>query len=362
MIGKTTRLVIGGMLCVILAGWSTAGAGTIQDAFDKAFKDPDTPIILEDEDKQFLVDTDGSGGPSVSDFIYGVIRIQYIDRAEYATPPGLIRNVGPEGGGNITQLGLGASGENSLTGIFGVHIQAIVQGPLPGQWDIIVEPLAGFNTDYISGLGAGFWDIPTGPGGDGVYYTADDQVVTYQRQGPAGTVFDLYEDGPGVAGGGTAYNTTSRALGVSTATDGTWQLSAGFTQPAAPPQLYASNNADEFFYNRDTDGDGTPDEFEFNLNKTADPGSGPFAAMGKNDIVGPTPPSPPPGSYGIDGSWGAGASIYGEGSLDPIGPPWDRLSDGNYKILVPVPAAIFPGAALLAALGVFRIVRRRKLA
>jgi len=314
------------VMTALVCGMSvSAQAATIANAISAMFSGQTTPLIFEDDDYAVATAPDGGAIGDVGTKVMGIVHLPklFLGGANVQAGGSSIRDINKFG----VAAELNGSAYNELTAVFGFEVAAeIVSGNSTVQ---IMKPLAGP------------WDF-----GGGVTHT----VVT------SGAIIELYE-----GTSGSAFNPTTVALGVATATDGTHIGSLGFTDGEESPLTGGSNSVGEFYINTDLDTNGTNDSFAFNLTMLYALSSGPFATLASNDIKGPagagTVLEP-----GDDESWGEGppSPVYGSGTLSGASGPWAISSDGDYSILVPVPAAVWPGLALLGFLGAAKIHRGRK--
>lgn len=334
---------------------------TVKSAFDEAYVNPITPIILQDSDYHTYVNANtgpvpaelaGSGSTlSIGDQFFGVFRAESINRSGLSTPPSTIKTAtnaplsGAANGETILGDGDGSTAgeENSLTAIFGYEVKNILFDG--GRMYVILGAIETTNV----------WDF------DGNLATTGD---TYIRKGSTGAVIELYEDGPTLAG--TAWDTSTYATAVSTTADGMYLASVGFSIPAKTDG--GANTAGEYFFAVDfldaAGGfglDGRPDAFQLNMNfldYNSAYAANPFSSTTilPNDITGPTTFP----TFGTTHQFGRGATFYGSGTLSEGPGPWLSASDGNMAVMyTPTPAAASLGLCLFGALG---IQRRRRLA
>ena len=315
------------VMAALVCGMSVSvQAATISNAISAMFTNDTTPLIFEDDDYGVAIAPDGGAIGDIGTKVMGIVHLPklFLGGSEVKAGGDSIRDVNKFGVAGE----LNGTAYNELTAVFAFEVAAeIVSGNSTVQ---IMKPLDGP------------WDFTGG------------NTYTVQTDG---AMIELYE---GTAG--NAFNSTTIALGLASASDGTHIGSLGFADDEESPVLGGSNSHGEFYINTDLDSNGTNDSFAFNLSMIFALNSGPFATLASNDIKGPagagTVLEP-----GDDESWGEGPAspVYGSGSLSGGTGPWAISSDGDYSILVPVPAAIWPGLALLGFLGAAKIHRGRKV-
>lgn len=326
MIHKTTRLLILLTMCVAVSVCGTAQAKSVQDAILDAFAGPTTPIVLEDDDFNILViDHDGDGyATQPGEGVYGYIRFQHSRTSNLTVPPVSIVDATKDFN-TATGTPFGDGVVDEFFAVFGLEIIGFGPDPLNplGPGGAFLGPLAlrtVVAVDPITGLNVTWGSLD--PSGGAI----------------AGRMFDLYADPAG--GFGLMLDSTNPVTAFATAFDGSevWLDTVGFT--VAP--VAGVNAAGEWYINIDMPGTTpVPEQFNLSLN---------FLGVG---------PSPKLGLpvFASD----LGTDVFGYGSLvDTSAGAWLATSDGNFGIMVPIPAAAYSGMMLLGALGAIRFVRRRR--
>jgi len=324
---------------------SRATAGTVYDvlqALRAGASDPLRPIVLEDFNiAMVVIDHDDDGlATQVGEGIFGFVNIQEASNSflviDPLPTPINIQQANNAPGPSGTQFG-GASGNNELNGVFAAVIVGFGLDPVGQQGGVFPNPTPA----AIMGPMPAATVIPTLSSGGG--------AVTWGMisQGPAGTIVELWEDAtidypviPPVPTAQTLYDTTVGAAGGGL-DDSTHIASIGFSGPVGVPVI-----GGEWYTNVDIDADGIANEFRMSLNLLTPSGGidhfihsiGGNVGVGNNDF---------------------GTQLWGEatGLVANPSPGFAAGGDGNFSIMVPVPAAIWPGMILMGAVGLFR--RRR---
>jgi hypothetical protein len=342
MIGKTTRLVMIGVACGVLALGTTAQAKTVAQAVQEGLGQISAttiwPIILEDDDGTMVRDaTSGGVGlfgnttnqPGVIDWvgdaIYGVVIMQALQKGA----PVDTTNIVADGDAGVDRDTLGnlAPGANGWSGNDGSQ-QITKAGTLSDMSG--VNELTGVYEFVATGVinrfqnpadGSAMTWITFGPGNLN-QLLIDETGVNHNLQ--ANTTIALFEDTQAVptpmtlAGWGTDKNTAS---------DGTLWAEIGF----------AGGNTDEFYYV-----DPLATKTMFSLDFLSGPPSVGYPGPLVNEL---------------------GTTLFGTGSLEAGQNGYVKMSDGDYKVLyAPVPAAVYPGLFLLMGLGALRRRMRRNAA
>ena len=331
-------------VCAMAAAGAIGGfaqqsqALTISEIISQQFQSPTNPILFEDDDFGVRVEAGAAG--IIGDHVFSVVNITLIDGLNYEVSSATnqtIKNAPNTADGGSTPLG----GTNSeLTVVIG------------GQIVNVVNTAAGTIIE-LAPIASGTWTFG-GP---------NNTVFNVPVGVPSGVIALIYEDST------PDWNPATIATGVATAGNGTLIGAAGFTAayPVVPTVATGANSAGEFFINTESafDADGIADAFELNLNfldisgvAGANPLFGPAIALA-ND-VGPglegVPNAVVPSNYGDWRQYGAGAELYVKGGFSPAGQgsEWDVASDGDFYVLIPTPAAVIPGLAVLGMLALRR--------
>ncbi len=292
---KTSHKVAAGALGVLSVG-GAVNAATINQLIDAP---PVRSVLGSDENREEVIAPDGSvrsvgSTILVGDVIHGIVAFEQL----FVAPPG--------GQVNLDH----AHGNSELTGEFSLLVSAKVPDPAnPGKFAFIFAPDPAFDTGGVGTL-----------------------IRLYEDQMPGTSHFD-------VDGGG------SKAAAIASVTDGLFfnglgLASAGNFYMAYGTDVIPSGSAtlrlgDAFF---------ALDRTEAGLGSVhkLDP-LGQVAALG-----------------GLGTLIGAG-EVIGTGEVGPRAPgsPWELSSNTQFSMrVIPVPAAVWGGMALLGGLGVTRRVRR----
>ena len=328
-------IVFGVVAAALLVG-AQARAASLYDVVQALRAGPveaTRPIVLEDFNIAIVAgDSGGVAGIAdvVGDGVFGFLNIQEVSNSLALVPPATIRSANNNPGGGII---MGAGGVNEVSGVFAATIIAIGTDPITGNTAAILGPMA--DATAIPGLGGLTWGAIKQSGNTGtiVELWEDTSPNTPPPATPAWTTSILFNTVVGVAGGGT--DAGAVYIGAAGFYD-----AHGAAVAANPAPVFG----DLFYTNEETDTvpDGLPNEFRMSLNFLGNKISsiGGDILLGYNDF---------------------GTQLWGEGRdlVPAAAAPFIVQGDGNFSIMVPVPAAIWPGAALLGVLG---LLRRRKVA
>jgi hypothetical protein len=274
-----------------------ASAATINELIDAP---PVRSVFGSDENREEVIAPDGSVRPVgatilAGDVIHGIVAFEQL----FVDPPG--------GQVNLDN----AHGNSELTGEFSLLVAAKVPDLAnPGKFALIFAPNPAFDT------------------------------------GGVGTLIRLYEDP--VVGFSSHFNVDgggSKAVGIGTVTDGSFYNGLGL---ASAGNFYLG-------YGTDVIASGSPtlrigDVF-FALDRTE-------AGLGSVHKLDPLVQVADLGGLGLVGGVG---EVIGTGEIGPrvFGSPWELGSNSQFQLkVIPIPAAVWGGMALLGGLGVARRVRR----